>query len=256
MNITDTHCHLLSSPLYENLDNIIERAKSRGIDKFVVVTENFEESIKALELSERYKGVIFAAAGLFPTNLDLLEALKIADFIKKNRKKIVAIGEVGLDHWKIKDEKERKLQREIFEIFVELAIELNLPLNIHSRSAGKVTIELLIAKGAEKVQMHAFDGSFSSAKKGIDAGFFFSVPPSIVRSNQKQKLFRRMPIENILLESDAPALAPEAGDINEPANILFALEYLGYLKKLEIEEMVAKISKNTQKLYGELNADI
>ena len=107
-----------------------------------------------LKLAESHPE-LFAAAGLYPANLDLEEAERIGALIEKNVEKLVAIGEVGLDYWVVKEEEGRELQREIFRTFIDLSLETDLPLNIHSRSAGKIVIQMLLEKGAQAVHLHA-----------------------------------------------------------------------------------------------------
>ena len=107
---------------------------------------------------------------------------------------------------------------------VALARELGLPLNVHCRSAGKKTLETLAAAGAERVLMHAYDGKVGHAMKAAEErGWVFSIPPSVVRSKQKQKLVCRLPLEAMALETDSPVLGPDRNERNEPANILVSL---------------------------------
>jgi TatD DNase family protein len=103
-------------------------------------------------------------------------------------------------------------QRRLCLRFVDLALELDLPLNVHSRSAGRQTIAALLERGARRVQMHAFDGKTTTTRSAVDAGFYFSIPPSIVRSRQKQKLVHHLPLGCLLVESDSPVLGPRAGE--------------------------------------------
>jgi Tat protein secretion system quality control protein TatD with DNase activity len=131
--------------------------------------------------------------------------------IRKHRNNIAAIGEVGLDYWWVKDPERRRVQRSLLEETAVLSTELDLPLNVHSRSAGHYTVDLLLAAGARWVLMHAFDGKASHAVRAAEAGYLFSVPPSVVRSDQKQKLVRRLPLESLALESDSPVL----GEVRE-----------------------------------------
>jgi TatD DNase family protein len=116
----------------------------------------------------------------------------------------VAIGEVGLDYWVIKNESKKQLQRDIFSSFIDLSREVDLPLNVHSRSAGRHAIALLRERGASRVQLHAFDGKAASALPAVEAGYFFSIPPSVVRSPQKQKLVKRLPLSCLIVETDSP----------------------------------------------------
>jgi TatD DNase family protein len=160
------------------------------------------------------------------------------------------VGEVGLDGWVVRDETGRELQRAIFAGFIRLAIELDLPLNVHSRSAGREAVAMLLAAGARRVQLHAFDGRAATALPGAEAGYFFSVPPSVVRSPQKQKLVRRLPLDCLLVETDSPVLGPEPGRRNEPANLPLALAAVAQIKGIPLEQAAEAVTANTKRLYG------
>jgi TatD DNase family protein len=195
------------------------------------------------------------AAGLYPTHLNLIQAVEMVDFIRRERSRLAAIGEVGLDYWVVKEEPDKELQREILKLFIELSKEskeLNLPLNIHSRSAGRHAIALLLENNAVRVQMHAFDGKSGAALLAVEAGYFFSIPPSVVRSRQKQKLVKRLPLSCLLIETDSPVLGPSPNERNEPANIWQSVKAMAALKDISAEEVIAAVSENTERLYGKL----
>jgi len=139
---------------------------------------------------------------------------------------------------------------EVFEKFIELSEKLGLPIIVHSRSAGRDAINILVEKNARRVLMHAFDGKASYAMKGVEAGFFFSIPPSIVRSPQKQKLAARLPLENLLLESDSPVLGVDPLKRNEPANIVFSLREIARIKKVDLEIVAEETTRNAHRLFG------
>ncbi len=142
-------------------------------------------------------------------------------------------------------------EREVFERLIDLSLELGLPLNVHSRSAGREVIGLLLARGARRVQMHAFDGRATTALPAVEAGFYFSVPPSVVHSQQKRKLVRALPLDRLLLETDSPVLGPVPGARNEPANVLAAAGEIASIKGLATEEVLIAAYRNTRALYGE-----
>jgi len=167
----------------------------------------------------------------------------------------VAIGEVGLDYWVVKEEEGREIQREIFRTFIDLSLEMDLPLNIHSRSAGKIVIQMLLEKGAQAVHLHAFDGKASSALPAVEAGYYFSIPPSIVRSTQKQKLVRQLPLSALLLETDSPVLGVDPDARNEPANLSIALDAIAEIKNCAMGEVLEAVTENTLKLYPQLKTD-
>lgn len=250
MPLTDTHAHLCDPVFEDDLSEVLGRARAAGVDQVVAVGETLADARKNLDLAAQHLGMVMAAAGLFPTILDLDEASALEELIRRERHRLTAIGEVGLDYWKVQDESQREVQREIFGRFIALSLELDLPLNIHSRSAGQQTVDFLLARGARRVQLHAFDGRASRALPGVEAGYFFSVPPSVVRSPQKQKLVRRLPLSCLLLESDSPVLGADPKERNEPAAILVALEAIAGLKGLTREEVQEAVEGNTERLYG------
>lgn len=246
----DTHAHLCDSAFDDDLEAVLDRARSAGVTGIVAVGEDLADARRNLDLAASFSGFVHPAAGLFPTILDASEADQLIDLIRRHAGRWVAVGEVGLDHWKVQDEEGRALQREIFTAFVDLASELDLPLNVHSRSAGARTIDLLLERGASRVQMHAFDGRAASALPGVEAGFFFSVPPSVVRSAQKQKLVRRVPLENLLAETDSPVLGSDARARNEPGAVIESLRAISEIKKVSLEEVAERLRENATRLYG------
>jgi TatD DNase family protein len=142
--------------------------------------------------------------------------------------------------------------RKNLELFIELSKELNRPLNIHSRSAGRHAIALLLENNAARVQMHAFDGKAGAALPAVEAGYFFSIPPSVVRSRQKQKLVKRLPLSCLLIETDSPVLGPTPDERNEPANIRQSIKAIAELKDVSEEEVIVAVCENTERLYGNL----
>ena len=250
----DTHAHLCDPVFEADLEEVLARAVTAGVDAVVAVGECLADAHRNLALARAHPGLIHPAAGLCPTLLDIAEAAALHDLIRRERHRFVAIGEVGLDHWKVKEEDEREVQRTILADFVDLSLELDLPLNVHSRSAGRDTLDLLLERGATRVQMHAFDGRASRALPGVEAGYFFSVPPSIVRSRQKQKLVGQLPLECLLLETDSPVLGAEPGERNEPCRIGEALAAIAGVKSLTPEAVAEAVAENTRRLYGDLQS--
>uniref|UniRef100_A0AC34R9V0 Uncharacterized protein n=1 Tax=Panagrolaimus sp. JU765 TaxID=591449 RepID=A0AC34R9V0_9BILA len=135
---------------------------------------------------------------------------------------------------------------------IELSKRLNLPLNVHSRSAGKPVITFLIENGCEKVQLHAFSGNAKNAKAGIDAGFYFSIPPSFSNAEGKKQLIEAIPMDQLLLETDSPVLGPDKQARNEPANIKISAEFIANVKNISVEDVVKKTTENAYRLYQTL----
>ena len=253
MNLVDTHAHLGDPGFDADRDAVLRRAREAGVRAVITVGETLEDAQRNLSLADRHPEIL-PAAGLYPTHLDREQAGAMEALIREHRDRLAAIGEVGLDYWKVKEEPDREVQREIFARFIALSLELDLPLNVHSRSAGRHAVEFLVERGAKRVQLHAFDGKPSSALPAVEAGYFFSVPPSVVRSRQKQKLVRRLPLSCLLVETDSPVLGPDPGERNEPANLRESLRMIAELKGLAETEVAEAIEENTRRLYGEITA--
>ncbi len=247
--LVDTHTHLCDPAFDEDRAAVMARAREAGVVAVISVSENLQDARRNLDLARTHPE-IYPAAGLYPTELDLDRLQAMEDWIRAHREALIGIGEVGLDHWKVQDERERELQQRILARFVALGRELDLPLNVHSRAAGRHTVEFLIAHGARRVQLHAFDGRIGAARPAVEAGYFFSIPASVVRSRQKQKLARHLPLSCLLLETDSPVLAPEPGERNEPARVVVALEAAARLKEISPQRLAEIVTANTQRLYG------
>ncbi len=249
--IIDTHAHICDSAFDEDRGDVLKRAAKAGVGAIIGLGEDMADARRNLELAAKHP-MIRPAAGLYPTILDPDQAEQMKSFIRKERSKLVAIGEVGLDFWVVKEDPRKEIQKEILRGFIELSKELDLPLNIHSRSAGRHAVALLLESGATRVQMHAFDGKASAALPAVEAGYYFSIPPSVVRSRQKQKLVRNLPLSCLLVETDSPVLGPEPNDRNEPANIIVSIEAIAELKNVSPEKVLQTVVENTHRLYGNL----
>ena len=247
------HAHICDPGFDKDRAEVLERARKAGVDAIIAVGENLSDARKNLELAIRYP-MLKPAAGLYPTHLDLNQAGEMADFIRQNHSSLAAIGEVGLDYWAVKEAPEKAVQREILKRFIELAQELDLPLDVHSRSAGRHAIALLLENNAVRVQMHAFGGKAGAALPAVEAGYFFSIPPSVTRSRQKQKLVKRLPLSCLLIETDSPVLGPSPNERNEPANIWHCVKAIAALKETSEEAVIAAVSENTERLYGKFES--
>ncbi|MGM0452909.1 MAG: TatD family hydrolase [Thermodesulfobacteriota bacterium] len=246
----DTHCHICDPVFDPDRQAVIDRARAAGVHGIIAVGESMEDARRNLVLSARHPE-IRPTAGLYPTFLDKDAAAEMQAFIRQNRDRLAAIGEVGLDYWAVQEKADKTLQCEILTGFIDLARELDLPLNVHSRSAGRHAVSLLIEKGAQRVQMHAFDGKAGAAMPAVEAGYFFSIPPSVTRSRQKQKLVRSLPLSALLVETDSPVLGPDPEKRNEPVNAVFVLEAVAEIKNEHPETVAEAVAENTRRLYGD-----
>jgi TatD DNase family protein len=252
LDLVDTHAHIADESFDPDRAEVLERAREAGVGFVLTASERSDDAERNLALAANHPDILRAADGLHPEYPDTEQAQAVERFIREHRGELTAIGEVGLDHWLVTDEAARERQKANFERFIALSLELDLPLNVHPRSAGEKTVQLLLDRGARRIHLHAFDGRAAKALPAIEAGYFFSTPPSVVRSAQKQKLVRRLPLSRLLLESDSPVLGPDPSARNEPCNVRIALRAISDIKGLPEEEVAEAIRDNTRRLYREL----
>ncbi|MGM5484890.1 MAG: TatD family hydrolase [Nanobdellota archaeon] len=241
----DAHCHIDS---YEDVKSRVDRAVEKGVKIMINNGINPEKNRQTLELAEQYPQVK-AALGLSPFDAVEMAESEIdseIDFIRENKDKIIAIGEVGMD-LKILEEKDK--QEKVFRKFVRLAKELSVPVIVHSRKAEGRCIEILEEEGAEKVIMHCFTGKKKYYKVIEDKGWFFTVPTLVEYAEQFQNMIRQVSISKLLCETDSPYLHPEKKDYNEPANVVYSYRKVAQIKGMEEAEVINNIFMNYQRLF-------
>ncbi len=247
----DTHCHLENDAFAEDLDIVIQRASEKGIH---IITSSIEKErwVKCCEIASSYKNV-YCSIGLDPMQYE--DYPLAVEKIRSTSNQLVAIGEAGLDHFYLRDHKERDKQEIAFRNMISVANEIKLPIQVHSRSAGAKAITVLKDAEANAVHMHAFDGKASYARTASnDLGYYFSIPTSVVRSPQKKKLTKGIAIERLLLETDSPVLGAEREERNEPANLGIALREVASILRRDEEELREIILENTLRLYKKINS--
>lgn len=240
----DVHCHLTAREFENRVHLVVREAFEAGVKVIITSGLGYRDAIRALEISDGR--IIYPSIGIAPYELEGYE--EVLKLIERERSRIVAIGEVGLDYWRGSRE-ERHLQQMVFEEFIDLARSLDLPLIVHSRSAGKYALEILARKRVDRVLMHAFDGKAEHAARAAARGYMFSIPPSIARSRQKQKLVEKLPLDSLLLESDAPVLAPTRGEVNHPRNVRVSAEWISRIKGVSLEAVEEKTTSNALELF-------
>ena len=249
----DSHCHLDYEPISSNLDDIIKRSKNEGIEKLLTICttkESYKNILKIIDSDE----IIFGTFGIHPHEADKneIDKFEIISSVKQN-KKIIGIGETGLDFFYNNSKKEAQIKS--FETHIEAAIELKLPLIVHSRSAEKETYEILKKNYHQnlKILMHCFTGSTSFAKKLLELNAFFSASGIITfkNSNELQDTFKTIPIDKLMIETDSPFLAPEPmrGKKNEPAFIKYTADKLAFIKNVPSKTLIDFTTKNFNNLF-------
>jgi len=242
----DVHCHL-SFPQFDiDRKEVIKRAIQQGI-KMINASVSVEEIPKARELASKHEDVYWTL-GLSASETDQQKVEETIQAIRTNKDKIIGIGEVGLDYCWIKDVKLRELERKNFEKFIQLAVELGLPLVVHSRDAEEDCISML-AKHGKKALLHCFSGTIEQAEKAIKFGCLISIPANVAHSKQKQNLAEKLPLESIVLETDAPYLSPTPKTRNEPVNIKKSVEKIAELRKVNAEEVEKATTENAKGFF-------
>lgn len=258
--LVDVHAHL-NHPRFPDVDEVIERCRK---NKVIVVNNGLNPATNrsCLELAKKYPEVVKAALGVYPLDgLNILDPDAIGitrelekvdiddeiEFIKKNKKNIVAIGEVGIDYKFVKDK--NKEQAENLMKFAELAEKLKMPIIVHSRGAEKDVIDLLETTKLKKIIMHFFSGSQKLVKRIEDNGWFISIPAAVDRSQQFQLIVEKVSLNQLFTETDSPYAPPRDEDRSEPSFVRNSVKTIAKIKKLTEEEVEKNIFMNFQKIF-------
>jgi len=249
----DSHCHLDHEPLMSDLSNVLQRSKDVGIKKLLTISTSFESFAKVKELIKR-DDMIYGTIGIHPheTSTNIITSKQIIDGLSEDSK-IIGIGETGLDFYYNNSEKDKQISS--FKEHIEASIQTNMPLIVHSRNAEKETFEILNEYKNKKIKilMHCFTGSKEFSKKLMTLNSFFSASGIITFKNSLdiQETFRSIPMDNILIETDSPFLAPvpKRGKKNEPSFIDFTAAKLAEIKNMSKEDLIRKTTDNFNKLF-------
>ena len=260
--LIDTHAHLNFPDFEKDLEKVIERAGKVGVAKIICVSSNVADAEKAIQIAKAYPGVVFAAVGLHPQQTDPENKMPLVEQVSKlarlaRSKEVVAIGECGLDYSPSppgEKDRTKKDQLFLFEKQIELAQKLNLPIIIHCRKAFADVISTLLQHIGALKRGGVFH-CYSAGKKGIEKvnqlEFLFGVDGNLTYDPGLQNVFKQIPLEKILLETDAPFLAPEPfrGQRNEPAHVKIIAKRLAKSKGVSFKKVCQITSQNAQKLF-------
>ena len=253
--IADSHCHLDYSNLYDQLDGVVKRAQLNQVKYLLTICTTLESFEKIKLIIEKYED-IYGTFGIHPheskkyQNVDLDYILNL----KKEYKKVIGIGETGLDFYY--NYSDKKIQKKSFIEHIHAASQLNIPLIVHSRNAEIETYEILKSEKNNsnlKVLIHCFTGSKNFAKKLIDMNCYISVSGVITFKNSTElaETVSSIPIENLLVETDSPYLTPipYRGKINEPSYIVYTVKKLSEIKKISKEQVISNTTYNFKNLF-------
>jgi TatD DNase family protein len=257
MELIDVHAHLSYEGLIERIDEVISKCKDVGVKVIINQGTEPESNRKSLELAGKYD-IVKPALGFYPTHIAEYSGEDIEkelDFIKNN--KCIAIGEVGLDYFQGKDnEHKTELNDEIkkrmikyFKKLIQISIDKDIPIIVHSRKAEEDTIIALEEMNAKKVVMHCFSGKKKFIKRILDNGWYFSIPANVERALHFHHIIKSTPLNKLFTETDAPFLAPIKGEINDSSNVIVVIKKIAELKQLDEKEVANNIYLNYQKLF-------
>ena len=249
----DSHCHLDHEPLLSDLDNVLARSKKVGIKKLLTISTSLDSFTRIKKIVNKDE-IIYGTIGIHPheTNNDTIDS----EFIVKNlleNKKIIGIGETGLDFFYNNSEKNKQIDS--FRIHIEASLKANVPIIIHSREAEEETFNILNEYKDEKLKilMHCFTGTQVFAEKLLEFNSYFSASGIITFKNSTdlQKTFKSLPLEKILIETDSPFLAPvpNRGKKNEPSFIDFTATKLAEIKEINKLKLIKVTTDNFNNLF-------
>jgi len=249
----DSHCHLDHAPLLDNLNDILNRSKEVGIKKLLTICTTLE-SFKNIENILIIDDMIYGTFGIHPheTENNDVSKITIIESIKKNPK-LIGVGETGLDFYYNHSKKNKQIDS--FKKHIEAAIEINLPIIVHSRNAEEETFNILneYKKHKPKILMHCFTGTYKFYKQMEELDSYFSASGIITFNSSKdlQNTFSKIPNNKLLVETDSPFLAPipMRGKKNEPSFIKYTLKKLADIKNIDVSEMVSLTTKNFNNLF-------
>lgn len=252
--IIDTHCHLYLDEFKNDIADVIKRAEAEGINKFYLPAIDSSEIENIFLLEEKFPGKCFAMMGLHPCSVKenyMQELAIVKDWL--NKKRFTAVGEIGLDFfW---DKTFVAQQYEAFRTQIELSLQYDLPIVIHSRNAMQETIEIVkefTSKGVRGI-FHCFGGTVENAREIIDTGFYLGIGGVLTyKKSGLAEVLDEIDLKYIVLETDSPYLTPVPfrGKRNESSYLKYIIEKLALIKNVSVEEVAEITTANAEKIFG------
>ncbi len=252
MRWTDTHCHLNHPDLYAEREVLLYRARQSGVHRLIVIGYDLESSRRAVELADEYDA-LYAAIGIHPHDASACDESVLSTLRELARHpRVVAIGEIGLDFYR--DLSPREVQDAAFRAQMQLAAELELPVVIHCRDAYEEVLQILADYPTVRGVLHCFSGTVDHAQRGLELGYSLGIGGVITFKNATtlRDLVRSMPRDRVLLETDAPYLAPHPyrGKRNEPAYLPLIAQQVAALWEISLDALSAQTERNVETLFS------
>ncbi len=271
--LTDTHCHLDFHKFDEDRAAVLQRAIAVRVKRILIPALDLESSLSVIKLAESHPN-LYAAVGFHPTDLEAFSE-KTLDEVKSlvEHPKVVAIGEIGIDYYWVKEEQKRTFQREVLKKQLAFARSVNKPVIIHMREEndawfGQASVDLLEILSewhqtlnaenhplAEKPGvLHSYNGNLETAQTALGLNFYIGVtgPVTYKNAEEKRQIIRQLPLERLLIETDAPFLAPvpQRGKRNEPAFVAYIADKITEIHMTTREQVAAITTENAERLFG------
>jgi TatD DNase family protein len=258
MRFVDAHIHLADPKYVHNVGEIVEDAKRLNVFALVANSMDLESSRRSLRLAEEYPDHVYAAFGIHPWNTKQLDPNEVEDTInlilenRENRQRVVAIGEIGLDSSYSGSGEPTEAQIQVFHKMLSAAEKTSLPLIIHSRGTTSQIVSLLSSYEIQKVLLHWFSQPINLISKIVDRGYYITEGPLAVFSNGIKEIIRRIPLTNLMTETDGPVSfrGPFKGKMTTPSFIPTIVEAIAQLKKKEKTEIADQIFQNFVDFFG------
>lgn len=249
MKLFDAHTHIDMKDFQNDLESVIRRAKDRGLVGMTTSSIGPGSFRRTLGIVRKHNDFIYHTAGCSVSQLTRKDADTIISLCRKYSSEIVAIGEVGLDYYWIKDPAGRKAQDPLLVDFISLASELQIPLVIHSRKAEAEATTIIESRFSGDVLMHCFDGPAEVAQRVRDNDWYITLPANFMRFKNRVGAARILPLERLMLETDGPYMSPTK-ERNEPANVSVGCESLSKLLDLPLEDVASQTTENAIRFYN------
>jgi TatD DNase family protein len=240
--LIDTHTHLEQ---VADIDEALQRAQQEGVRAIIAMGMNLLSNWQVLQLAKDFPGLVYPALGIHPWAIDEEELQDAFYFIDENIDNCVAVGEAGLDYWIRKD---KRLQREVLRRLLHVALEHEKPISTHSRGSYEDLFQLVKEYHIKQAVFHWYSGPLEIVEKIIESGYFISATPALTYSEKHKAVIERVPLENLLLETDCPV--KYQGITSEPATIRVALNEVAKLKGLDPQVVARTTTENAIRLFG------
>jgi TatD DNase family protein len=247
--LVDTHAHLSDQ---EGMEGVITRARQAGVESIIAVGANLETSRATLGLADSYRGYVYPALGIHPTEWADNHLPTTLQYMEEHVDDCVAVGEIGLDYWHRdarKNSEIREEQRRIYAEQLKISSEHGKPASVHGRGSWKDAIDLASEHGPDRIVFHWYSGTLDLLRELLDQGYYISATPAAEYSRDHRAALKEAPIERILAETDSPVFMRNRGRNSEPADLSITVKALAKLKDASEEEVAGATTRNAERFF-------